>query len=178
MNAGEKNQKSDRQAKCVAGLDQTPQQSALTKSGSIASERKKVADQTLQQTMPRATEGAAKCRDQNPAFPYLWEECKVPTIQPLSWKMNFKCSCCGALHFEAGQTGGDKYRYSNCCGKEKVAVPFRTNYSTQIKNLYLGNTRHPKELKKNIQKYNNGFAFALVQSNVEGLALKEFFRIK
>ena len=32
-------------------------------------------------------------------------ECKDPTIQPhYLGSMNFKCSCCEALHFEAEQT--------------------------------------------------------------------------
>ena len=89
--------------------------------------------------------------------------------------MNFKCSCCEALHFEAEQTGGDKHRYTNCCGKGKVAVPLSTNYSDEIQQLYSGNTRDSKEFLKTIRQYNNNFAFASVQSNVEGLPSKGIY---
>ena len=93
-------------------------------------------------------------------------ECEDPTIKPhYLGSMNFKCICCGALHFEAKQTGGDKYTYTDCCGKGKVAVSLSTNYSRKIQEFYSGNTRNSKEFLKNIRQYDGGFAFASLQSN-------------
>ena len=59
--------------------------------------------------------------------------------------------------------------------KGKVAVALRTDYSTEIRDLYSGNTQDSKEFLKNIHQYNSGFAFASIQSRVEGLPSKGIF---
>ena len=39
---------------------------------------------------------------------------------------------------------------NNCCGQSKVAVSLSRNYSSQIYEVYSGNTQHSKECKKYI----------------------------
>ena len=56
-----------------------------------------------------------------------------------------------------------------------MAVLLSTYYSTEIRDLYSGIARDSKEFLKNVRQYNSGFAFASVQSNVEGLPSKGIF---
>ena len=57
-------------------------------------------------------------------------------------------------------------------------MPLSTNYSTEIRDFYSGNTPDSKELLINIRQYISIFTFASIQSNVEDLSSKEFFCIK
>ena len=117
--------------------------------------------------MLRAIAGEGRRRDNTGSLIHE-ESAKIQQFSHMILEVWISSVFLWVMHFKAEQTGEDKYRYTNHCGKGKMAVSLNTDYSRKIQELYSGNTWDSKEFLKNIRQHNSGLAFALVQSNVEG----------
>jgi len=79
-------------------------------------------------------------------------------------QLDFKCSKCGAFHFEK-ETHDASNAFSSCCQSGKVVLP-ELKFHDDIKHLMTGVHEHSQNFMTNILQFNNSLAFASMGANI------------
>lgn len=82
-------------------------------------------------------------------------------------QMDYECTACGALHFEAERVGSST-DFDDCCGHGKFFVPDEAKpYPDELRELFQGTHRFSSEFKSRVRNYNSALAFASISSHQE-----------